>query len=215
MQEQVARADFRKRTLLQLIKPAHLAATMVLFTFAWFWFRYPEGVNTAAPGFRYNYFAILLYGVIVFFFLRTYNSYLLGYCRIRSLVSAQIISQVFSVVILYVVVSIAWARFHNPLVFLVMLTAQLVTDVLWCYSANAVFFRVYPQRKTVLIYREPLDKLRFGFIQGKPTERLYKITDEIMYDGSFRDLEERLAGYDAVFVAGVNSHCRNGILKYC
>jgi hypothetical protein len=57
--------------------------------------------------------------------------------------------------------------------------------------------------------------MRFGSIHGKPTERLYEITDELRYDGSFAELEPQLAGYDAIFVAGVNSHCRNGILKYC
>ena len=36
-----------------------------------------------------------------------------------------------------------------------------------------------------------------------------------MFDGSFSELEEKLEGYEAVFVAGVNSRCRNGILKYC
>ena len=76
-------------------------------------------------------------------------------------------------------------------------------------------FRIYPQKKTVLIYREPLDKFRFGTIQGKPMEKLYKITDEIMFNGAFHELEPQLEGYDAIFVAGVNSRCRNGILKYC
>ena len=50
---------------------------------------------------------------------------------------------------------------------------------------------------------------------GKPTERMYKITKELQYDGSFYKLKPELEGFDAVFVAGVNSRCRNGILKYC
>ena len=67
----------------------------------------------------------------------------------------------------------------------------------------------------MLVYRNKLDKHRFGSLHGKPSERLYKIVKEIQYDGRFRDLKSKLAGYDAVFVAGVNSRCRNGILKYC
>ena len=46
-------------------------------------------------------------------------------------------------------------------------------------------------------------------------ERLYHITDELQYDGRFKNLKEKLKGYDAIFVTGVNSKCRNGILKYC
>ena len=32
---------------------------------------------------------------------------------------------------------------------------------------------------------------------------------------SFKDIKSELEGFEAVFVAGVSSRCRNGILKYC
>ena len=58
--------------------------------------------------------------------------------------------------------------------------------------------------------------MRFGSIHGKPSERLYHIEKELRYDGySFEEIRDRLDGYDAVFVAGVHSRCRNGIAKYC
>jgi exopolysaccharide biosynthesis polyprenyl glycosylphosphotransferase len=74
---------------------------------------------------------------------------------------------------------------------------------------------LYKPKKTLLIYRNKLDKHRFGSIKGKPSERLYKIADELMWDDTFNGLRDKLKGYDAIFVAGVNSRCRNGILKYC
>lgn len=66
-----------------------------------------------------------------------------------------------------------------------------------------------------MIYRNALDRRRFGYLAGKPTERLYQVTEELKFDGTFNELEEKLQGYEAVFVTGVNSRCRNGILKYC
>ena len=121
----------------------------------------------------------------------------------------------FSIVIVFLSVSVAWNNFRNPCIFLPMLVIQLFFDILWSRLGTLYYFRLTPQRKTLLVYRNKLDKKRFGSIKGKPTERLYKITDELQYDGRFANLREKLQGYDAIFVAGVNSRCRNGILKYC
>ncbi|MBQ6474140.1 MAG: hypothetical protein IJJ33_19280 [Victivallales bacterium] len=92
----------------------------------------------------------------------------------------------------------------------------MLFDAAWSYYASAYYFKVYPVKKTILIYRNELDKKRFGSIHGKPSERLYRIDEELRYDGySFEEIRDRLNGYDAVFVAGVHSRCRNGIAKYC
>ena len=67
-----------------------------------------------------------------------------------------------------------------------------------------------------MIYRNKRDRRRFGSLSGKPTERLYQIVKEIEFDGTFDEIKPEIEnGYEAVFVAGVNSHARNGILKYC
>ena len=225
------------------IKLLHFLVSVLLFYIFWILFRYGRmyligpGVDgsreiwmvdgsglmkvagkagrTIAYGFRYNFFVTFGYGILLFFFNRTYNSYLLGYSRIRDCVFAEFLSQLFSIVLLYFGVSIAWNKWHNPVIFLALLFCQGLLDVVWSYYANGYFFRLYPTKRTLLIYRNRLDKKRFGTLHGKPSERLYRIVDEIMFDGTYDEIREKLSGYDAVFVAGVNSRCRNGILKYC
>ena len=197
------------------MKLLHLLVSVALFFVAWLLFRYPSLTELGGVGFRYNYFVAGGYALLLFWFNRTYNAYMLGYSRIRALVFGQILSQFFSIVIIYFAVSISWSHFRNPWIFIPMLALQLVLDVAWSYFVSLYYFKLNPRRKTLLVYRNQLDKQRFGTIRGKPTERLYEITDELQYDGSFTDLQEHLEGYDAIFVAGVNSRCRNGILKYC
>ncbi len=172
-------------------------------------------INEASYNFRYNYYVTLLYGVFVTFFVRTYNAYLLGYSRIGTLVFGQFLSQGLSVGAIYVLISFAWNRFDNPLIFNVLLVTDLLLDIIWSYLGNKLFYKLHGKQKTLLIYRNQIDKIRFGTIKGKPTERMYAITDELQYDGSFTELRDKLKGYDTIFVAGVNSRCRNGILKYC
>ncbi|MBQ6469105.1 MAG: exopolysaccharide biosynthesis polyprenyl glycosylphosphotransferase [Lachnospiraceae bacterium] len=202
-----------KITVLKLV---HFGITLALFYVFWLLFRYHR-LNVARTGrFRYNYFILGAYAAILFFFIRTYNAYLLGYTRIRTMVFAQIISQIFSVLIIFVSVSIGWQKVRSPLVFLILLPLQLLVDIVWSWFGNKYFFRINPTRKTILIYRNELDKRRFGTVKGKPSERLYRITEEFRYNGnSFDEIRDRLNGFDAIFVAGVNSACRNGIVKYC
>ena len=196
-------------------KMLHLVASVIIFYVFFLLFRYDSLTDMDPIGFRYNYYVSILYGAMIVFFIRTYNAYLLGYTRIRTLAFGQFLSNLVSIIILYFVISVAWNKFKNPLVFLPMLVVQLIVDVVWSYYGNALFYKLYGKRKTLLIYRNIIDKIRFGTIKGKPTERIYEVVDELQYDGSFSGLKDKLVGYDTIFVAGVNSRCRNGILKYC
>lgn len=188
---------------------------ILLFYLAWMLFRYGKLFGMNGRGFRYNYFVTAGYAVILYWFKKTYNANLFGYSRVRTLALAQFLSQVFSAAIVYFGVSFGWQRFTNPLFLIALLGLQLLIDIVWSYYGSEYYFKIYPRRRTLLIYRNALDRKRFGAVRGKPIERLYKIADEMKFDGTFQELEPKLEEYDAVFVAGVNSRCRNGILKYC
>lgn len=204
-----------KHNSLRIAKLIHFAVCTALFAYGWFMFRYRGVFDPSEIGFRYNYFVIIAYAGVLLFFCRTYNAYMLGYNRIRSLLFSQITSQTFSIAGIYFAISVAWNHFYSPVPLIVTLVAQTVFDVIWAYFANKFFFRQNPARKTILIYRDERDRRRFGNLAGKSGERLYKIKKELKFDGSFEEIRELLSEYDAIFVAGVNSRCRNGILKYC
>ena len=207
--------DYHAKTRLFLFKAFHFVLTCGLFFAVWLRFRYGEILPVQDAGFRYNYLVTAGFAAILALFNRTYNSYLFGYCRIRTLALAQFLSHFFALGIVYFAVMLGWNKLRSPLLFLLLLLVYAVLDTACAYCGNWIYFRMYPPRKTVLIYRNRRDRKRFGSIKGKPMERLYRIVDELQYDGTFRDLEPYLSGYDAIFVAGVNSRCRNGILKYC
>lgn len=193
----------------------HLFLSVLVFYISFLLFRYGTLSKISRYNFRYNYYVALGFGALFMFFKRAYNAYLLGYYRIRSLVFGQIVGQLLSTVVIYLIVSAAWNHFDNPLVFIPMIVVLLIIDIVWSKYGNALFYKLHGKQRTLLIYRNQLDKIRFGSIKGKPSERLYEITDELQYDGSFSGLKDKLEGYNTIFVAGVNSRCRNGILKYC
>ena len=210
-----SKEEYRKLILIMGIKLLHFILTIAIFFFFWILFRYGQLIPERDLEFQYNYFTVFGFSAILLFFNRTYNSYLLGYLRIRELAFAEALSQLFATVVIYFAVSITWHEWKSPQWFIVMMIAYCGLDILWSYFGNGYYFRLYPAKKTILIYRNKQDKRRFGSIKGKPTERLYTIAEEYMFDGKFSDIRDKLADYEAVFVAGVNSRCRNGILKYC
>jgi hypothetical protein len=76
------------------------------------------------------------YVILFYWFSQTYNAFLFGYFRIRQLVLAQFFSQIFSVTIIYILVSIAWHKFQAPWVFLILLAIYLAIDILWAYFGS-------------------------------------------------------------------------------
>lgn len=207
--------EYRKQLYITGIKLLHFLIVILSLYFFLMMFRYRDLFPIKHVGFCYNYLIVVGYGVALFLFNRTYNSYLLGYNSIRELVFSQFLSQLFSTSIIYAVMLIASNQWIFPFCFIAMLVVDLLLDIAWSWAANNLFFKLYPPKKTILIYRNRIDRHRFGTLKGKPSERLYKITAELMYDGEFKELKDKLAGFEAVFVAGINSRCRNGILKYC
>ena len=197
------------------VKLYRSALDIMLFYLAFVFFRYGRLFDLPEYGFRYNYYVTIAYGFFLYWLKKTYNAELFGFVRVRMLAMSQFLAQLMATAAIYMLVSIGWRHFTNPCIFLVLLAVQLAIDILWSYFGSEYFFRLYPAKRTVLIYRNEIDRRRFGAVKGKPIERLHKVVDEIQFDGRFEDLEGELDKYEAIFVAGVNSHCRNGILKYC
>jgi len=201
---------------LRLIKYVHWLVTVAIFFVFWLRFRYPNGNWHVTRAFRYDIFIFLGYAALLVWFNKTFNSYVLGYFRIRSLTFSQFLSDFFSVIIIYVAVSIAWLKIHNPLPFLPMLFIQAIWNSAWSYFATYFYYRVASRYHTVVIYRSRNDLVRFGDISGKPIERLFNVEKFIQYDGTdFFKIKDELAPYDALFAAGVNPTLMNALCKYC
>ena len=212
----VQKNDYMMKTKQFIVKSIHFFFTVGLFYLMFVIFHYGKLSGIQDVGFRYNYIVTGGFAILVAFFNRTYNSYLFGYCRIRTLAFAQILSQLFSLTVIFFGVSIGWNQWKAPWWFLILFIVYILLDCGFSFFGNWYYFRLNPPRKTLLIYRNNRDRRRFGSITGKPTERLYQIVKEIKFDGTFEEIKPELdGGYEAVFVAGLNSRCRNGILKYC
>ena len=201
---------------LHLIKYLHWVITVLIFTVFWLRFHYPSGNLQITRAIRYDIFVPLGYGFLLTWFNRTYNSYTLGYFRIRSLAFSQSLSDLFSLVIVYFTVSFAWFKFHSPLLYIPMLVLQAAWNAVWSYTATYYYYRIAQKYHTAVVYRSQNDLIRFGDISGKPIERLFNVEKYIQYNCSdFFEIKDQLEGYDALFAAGVNPTLMNALCEYC
>ena len=201
---------------LQMAKYLHCLVTVGLFTIFWLRFHYPSGKWQMTRAFRYDIFVPMGYGVLLIWFNKTFNSYTLGYFRIRSLTFSQCLSNFFSLVIIYLLVSFGWFKFHSPLPYLPMLVLQAMWNAAWSYTATKLYYRIVRRYHTVVVYRNYNDLIRFGDISGKPIERLFHVEKYIQSDATdFFEIKDQLAGFDALFATGISPTLMNALCKYC
>lgn len=198
------------------LKGLHFFLTIVLFSVFWLLNEKYSQTQTSDDFLRRGITVHVLYAILFYFFVRTYNAYLLGYTRIRNLALSEFLSQFFSLTILCLFSLIIWERTLGILFFVAIIILQGILDAVWSYLCNGYYFLLYPIKKAILIYRDNEDKAKFDSLLGKPSERLYRIEKELCYKGnSFSAIKSELKGFETVFVAGIDSRCRNGIAKYC
>ena len=119
-----SQSEYQKRIIVTGLKAIHYLASVAIFFVFWMKFRYGTVFyHESDTGFRYNYFTTLAYALLLFFFNRTYNAYLIGYSRIRDCVFAEFLSQFFAIGLLYFSVSLAWNQWHSPLIFIWLLVS--------------------------------------------------------------------------------------------
>ena len=195
MKRTAGQKEYKKQIIIRLYIFFHFLVSAGLFVLFEMLFRYGKPVHLFSETDRLDYLALAGYVVILIFFNRTYNSYLLGFYRIRTLAAGQIFSHLLSLVVTYFISLILTGRIYNFYWFLALFAVNIVVDLLWSLSGNNLYFALNPAKKTLLIYRSEQDKKRFGNIGGKPMEKLYTITAELKFDGQFSELAHQLVSF--------------------
>lgn len=196
---------------IRVCKLLHFVVSIALYFVAWVaFYTYNDKVGFDH---RYSYYLLIAYAVILLFFNRLYNSYEVEYERISGLAYSQTLSDVIGVVAIYGLVSVAWHHLYNMLPFLVLIVVQLIFNCLWSKFAHDYFYNHTPKLKTILIYRDEGDRRKIREVET--FYRRFKVVDKLEDPKNIREIQDAIAGCEAVLVAGVDASLRNGIVKQC
>lgn len=201
------RNEMKKNTFANAI---HFIITLALFIASWF--THCAFAHVEFP-LRYNLFVFVIYVLLLYFFSKTYNCYMLGYEKPGMLIYSQCITVFICTAGSYIGVSVILNHWYTPWMFVVCLALQVIWNVIWSIVATKIFFIKNPKQKAVVLYTRG-DKEDIAEIYE---HALFDIDKEVKINetDNLDDIIERVKGYGVIFVIGVPATLRNGIAKHC
>lgn len=201
---------FENRLLLRSVKLVNVLLMAGAFAFLWYSFL-AEAI--AFPFFRKgNWFVVSLFAVLYYTFGRNYNAFNISYQRISEVAYSQALALVFANFFMYITTWLLMRRLPNILVFAALITIQLCLAVLWSVITHNWYFRVYPPKKSVIIW--DMRKGLMELINDYGLSKKFEVVANYKIDECLKDLSV-LDGAEVVFLSGIHSRDRNVIAKYC
>lgn len=202
--------DMKHDLGLRAVKVLNVVLVTAAFAVCWYLYYAPR---TYAPFFnRGNWAVIALFALIYTTYCKVYNALTISINPASEMIYSQALAAGIADAILYVVTYLLTKYTPHPIPFLLTFLCQLILTVLWTLSAKTWYFRVFPPKRTVVVYdkRPGLETLvsEYG-LQKKFDIRTTVSVSEYLKDSKVLD------GAEAVFLSGVHSHERNIILKRC
>lgn len=204
-------SEYGKTALLRALKLLHYLVCIALFCCVWFLLP-PEPVTPDEAAKDLTFPAV--YAVLLLLLLRAYRAYDLMLSPPGENFFSQLLSQLLSCGILYLLVSLHALHPVRPYPFLIPIFLQLPLDLLWCALCSRFYRQLFPVKRTAVICRSQADLHRAEALQGHPCR--FEIVRRVAWDSDdVRALLPLIADCDAVFVAGVPATARNAVMKYC
>lgn len=159
-----------------------------------------------------NIFVIALFFFIYYMYGRTYEAFLISYNRISEMIYSQMLALLVTDVIMYVISWLLIRFLPSFLPFAILLGIQLIVSILWSTLSHVWYFHKYSAKKTVVIWdmRQGLEEL----VASYGLEKKFNVCADYRVDKCIKNLAV-LNETETVFLAGIHSHDRNIIIKYC
>lgn len=203
--------SMKKAVKIRALKLLHLVICVGLFVVCWRLFYIPRYAD--AQHLKGQLILYALYAVLLFLMNRTYEAYSLGYRNASDNTYSQILSQVITAGIIWIISLLMYMKLTNPLPLIGLCVGQLLWDMLWSVSAKKAYDALHMQKRTVIIYEEDEDLQRLEEV-GQLKHK-FNVQKYIKDPQDYKELEREIEGYEAIVVSGVNATLRNGLAKYC
>lgn len=211
MKEKKAPDNNVKSGLIRICKFVHILMTIAVNAACLY--HYNSVHNHFGVGDRRFVLFVLLYTGVLLFSLRTYKSYDFGFTESSMLAYSQSLADVIAGGVFYVVFVIANSKLFTPLPLIFMLLVQIVINFVWSYLINKLYFKIYPPKKTALVYGDEAAIKRIGDAYNRIKN--FEIIKRIRIPEEDNSWLDELDGCEAVFVAGMPHKTRNLTLKHC
>lgn len=155
-----------------------------------------------------------LYAGVIVNLMRIYQGFSFEMVCPEELMCSQTLANLVGAGIMYVIASICQLQWITPLPMIGMVILQSGISLGWSVAARKLFKEDLRAKKTVLLYRNQCDLKELDRLHH--FKNRFDVQKLVEYRGQdYRQLLEELAGYEAVFAAGIPANIRNSVVKYC
>lgn len=199
-----------------------LCVALEVGIFAYHWlvhFQFSVVESLRNFGYKGHIVEIAFYGLILLLLTAMYGGMRLGYLRNAELIFSQVFATILALMFIYVELSIMAHQPFVPKVFIMMLTEQTITVIIYTNIANRIYRNIFPPRRLLLVHGErPIEDI-YNKFESRRDKYLIKKTLCIR-EGIDRILQEIIHSYEsgecnAVVVWDVSNEDRNRLLKFC
>ncbi len=194
---------FLLKLFLVLVYALGFAVVLVKFT--------PTPYNLGGNG---NILATFFYAFLFSMLAIPYDVFKIGILRLRELRLSLMLTVFLTDLTSYIVLCLISRLLINPLPMIILLIAQMIFGHIYMALANAVYFKLYPSRETVIVYsNSEWDKdvaRKFASLDERYTIRAV-CKEEDGYDA----IVEQLAKYNTCILGQLDSELRHRLLIYC
>lgn len=200
------------KRLIKFISSA-VIVTLEAIIYGYVWIFYYNKIMEAPFWRRGNWLMIALYVILLLFFEQMYGGFKVGFYKKWNVIYSQILSLVLVNAITYLQIALLDKKFHSLTLMLAVMVIQAFVAILWAVIFQAVYSRIFPQRRMLLVYG---DRPMFHLMQKISTrEDKYQICNVIHHNQGIETIMELSHNYDAIIIGDIPSHERNQLLKLC
>lgn len=155
----------------------------------------------------------LIFAVLYIVCGHIYDSFLISIVRISEMVYSQCLTAFISDAVIYLVFCLSAGKLLNLVPITIILGIQLLLAVLWACGAHTWYFRMFPPKKTAIIYDSYSNMQELINSYGLKKKFSVMISENVKdcISGKMNSLKDA----EVVFLCGVHSHERNILLKHC
>ncbi len=188
-----------------------LVAETAMFAFIWYKMYVPELEDKFWN--RGNWAVIGMYALVLFFFIRTFGGYRIGYLRITDICLSQILGILFANIIEYFQICMIANDYMSASPLLLLTTAEIAVTLPTVFVVRYFYVRLYPPRRMIVIYGEHSPEELISKINSRKDK--YNVCATASAYMGYEALYSKILEYEAVVLCDLPASIRNKILKFC
>ena len=204
-------SNWIKKGILRILKLFNIV--LMAASFGAIWYQFLDDLVYKIPYFnKGNWFIILLFGFIYSIFAHIYDALLVSYSKVSQIVYSQMLSAFLSDFFIYIICWLIIRAFPPIFPFIILICIQFIVSVFWSNLSRLYYYKAFKPKKSIVVWDVRKDLI--NLIQDYNMEDKFKVVGSY----SVKECTDNLSLLDkaeVVFLAGVHSHDRNSIIKYC